>query len=156
MRRLIPVLLLFAAACASSSDSGKTTAKVEVALPELQIQQLSANPPEAQHITGGLQVEYALAVQNKASDPITLKQVSIVSLGTGAYNVSTSQGFKTVIQPAQTETVQFWAAANVPMDTVVGVNGPVTLRVTAQFDSPKGSFQEVVVQQVNPFAGIGN
>ena len=62
--------------------------------------------------------------------------------------------FKTVVQPGQTETVQFWAAANVGSTSLVGANGPVTLRVTAQFDSPMGQFQEIVVQQVNAANGL--
>lgn len=139
------------------SDSGKGRAAAEVPLPELQIQQLSAVPPVARQITGGLPVQYALAVQNRASHPITLKNVALVSMGYGAYDLpQTSRGFKTVIQPAQTEVVQFWASANIPLASTVGANGPVTLRVTAQFDSPVGQFQEVVVQQVHPNAGIGD
>ncbi len=159
MRRLAPVVfLLLVCGCSSmQSDSGKGRANVEVPLPELQIQQVGGVPPAANQVTGGVPVQYSLAVQNRAAQPITLKNVSIVSMGYGAYNVSqTSRPFKTVVQPAQTEVVQFWVPAYITNPSVVGANGPVTLRVTAQFDSPMGQFQEVVVQNVNPNAGLGN
>ena len=137
------------------SDSGKGRANAEVPLPDLQIRQISSVPSAARHVEGGLPVEYSLAVQNRAGEPITLKNVSVVSMGYGAYDVAqTSHHFKTVIQPAQTEVVQFWVPANVSNASIIGANGPVTLRLTAQFDSPLGQFQEVVVQQVNATSGV--
>jgi hypothetical protein len=157
VRRLAPVVFfLLVAACASmKSDSGRGRANVEVPLPDLQIRQTSSVPSAAAQVTGGLPIQYALAVQNRAGQPITLKNVSIVSMGYGAYDVAqSSHPFKTVIQPAQTEVVQFWTAANISNPSLVGANGPVTLRVTAQFDSPLGQFQEVVVQQVNAGNGL--
>ncbi|HEY8712604.1 MAG TPA: hypothetical protein VIM68_07005, partial [Thermoanaerobaculia bacterium] len=87
--------------------------------------------------------------------PITLKQVNVVSIGYGAYDVpSTSRPFKALIQADQTQVVDFWVPANIQNTSLVGANGPVTLRVTAFFDSPDGQFQQVVVQQVNPSAGV--
>jgi len=136
------------------SDSGKGRANVEVPLPGLEIRQISGVPSAARHVEGGLPVQYAFLVQNRASQPITLKRVNLVSMGYGAYDVSASMPFKTIVQPGQTETVQFWAPANVSNTSLVGANGPVTLRVTAQFDSPLGQFQEVVVQQVNATNGV--
>lgn len=136
------------------SDSGKGRANAEVALPGLEIRQISAVPSAASHVEGGLPVQYAFLVQNRAGQPITLKRVNLVSMGYGAYDVQASMPFKTVVQPGQTEMVQFWAAANVGNTSLVGANGPVTLRVTAQFDSPMGQFQEVVVQQVNATNGV--
>lgn len=157
MRRilLVPGLLLVAACASMRSDSGKGRANAEVPLPDLQIRQLSSVPSAARHVEGGIPVEYSLAVQNRAAQPITLKRVSVVSMGYGAYDVeSTTHPFETVVQPAQTETVEFWVPANIQNASVVGANGPVTLRITAQFDSPLGQFQEVVVQQVNATHGV--
>jgi len=102
-----------------------------------------------------LPIQYALAVQNHAGGPITLKQVNIVSMGYGAYDVpSTSRPFKALIQSDQTQVVDFWVPANIQSTSLLGANGPVTLRVTAYFDSPEGQFQQVVVPQVNATTGV--
>ncbi len=151
---VLSVLIL--SACASmQSDSGKGAARVNIPLPDLQIQQLSTVPVAARHIEGALPVQYALAIRNHAGEPITLKQVSLVSMGYGAYDVpSTSRPFKALIQPDQTQVVDFWVPANIQSTSLVGANGPVTLRITAYFDSPDGQFQQVVVQQVNASTGV--
>jgi hypothetical protein len=154
-RSLFALVLVLLAGCASTkSDSGLGAAKVDIPEPVVQIRQISEVPVAARHVEGGIPVQYSLAVQNRASEPITLKQVGVVSMGYGAYDVSGNRPFKTVIQPGQTEVVQFWIPANVSNATLVGANGPVTLRVTANFDSPVGQFQNVTVQQVNATAGI--
>jgi hypothetical protein len=157
MKKSVAVLaVLVLSACASmQSDSGKGQTHVKVTMPDMQIQQLSTVPSAARHIEGGLPVQYALAVLNHAAGPITLKQVNVVSMGYGAYDVpSTSRPFQALIQPDQTQIVDFWVPANVQSTSLVGANGPVTLRVTAFFDSPDGQFQNVVVQQVNASTGV--
>ena len=137
------------------SDSGLGAAKVDIAKPELLIRQLSTVPVAARHIEGGIPVQYALRVLNHAGEPITLKQVTVMSMGYGAYDVpSTSRPFKTLVQPDHTEVVDFWVPANIQYSSMVGANGPVTLRVVAQFDSPVGQFQQIVVQQVNASTGV--
>ncbi len=150
------IALLVLSSCASmQSDSGKGAATVNIPKPGMQIQQLSSVPAAAQHIEGNLPIQYALAVLNRAGGPITLKQVSIVSMGYGAYDVpSTSRPFNALIQADQTQIVDFWVPANIKQTSLVGANGPVTLRVTAYFDSPDGQFQQVVVQQVNATTGV--
>ena len=156
MRWLAPafsLLVVLSAACSSWQSAGAKP-NVEVALPGLQIQQLSALPAAAAHVTGGVPVQYSLTVQNRAGQPITLMHVNVVSMGYGAYDVSGSTTMKTLVQPAQTETVAFWIPANISNPSLIGANGPVTLRITAQFDSPMGAFQEVVVQQVNATNGL--
>jgi hypothetical protein len=148
-------VLLLAACSSMKSDSGLGAAKVDVPEPQLLIQQISAIPAAARHVEGGIPVHYSLAVQNRAAEPITLKQVSVASMGYGAYEVNqTSRVFKTIVAPGHTETVEFWVPAYIENASLVGANGPVTLRVTARFDSPLGQFQNIVVQQVNARAGI--
>src|SRR3954471_1440282 len=88
--------LLILSACASmQSDSGKGAAIVDIAKPDIQIRQLSSVPTAARHVEGGLPVQYALAVLNHSGGPITLKQVNVVSMGYGAYDVPpTNRPFK--------------------------------------------------------------
>lgn len=152
---LLSIVLVVSACASMQSDSGKGSAKVNVPEPDLQIRQLSSVPAAARQVEGGLPVQYALAVRNHASGPITLKQINLVSMGYGAYDVpSTTRPFQAVIQPDQTSIVDFWVPANIQNASLVGANGPVTLRVTAYFDSPDGQFRQVVVQQVNATTGV--
>ena len=145
MRKLVavPVLLLFLTACASSSNA---TAKL--LKPEIRIQQISGVPAAAQHVEGGLSVQFALRVANRSEEPITLQRVSIQSLSEGAYHVNSAVPFDVRVHPGQFEIVEFWAPARTGL-SLVGANGPDTLRVTTQFDSAVGKFQQIVTQVVN-------
>jgi hypothetical protein len=153
----LSILLILTGCSSMQSESGKGATQVNIPRPELLIEQLSSVPVAARHVEGGLPVQYHLTVLNHAGEPITLKQVNIVSMGYGAYDVpSTSRPFKSVVQPDQTSGVDFWVPANIAVGnaSLVGANGPVTLRVTAYFDSPDGQFQQIVVQQVNANTGV--
>ena len=151
----LAILLLLSACSTMKSDSGLGAAKVDVIKPDIRIQQLSSVPSAARHVEGGIPIQYALHVLNHSTEPITLKQVSVVSMGYGAYDVpQTSRPFKAVIEPEHTQVVDFWVPANVSTSSLVGANGPVTLRVVAVFDSPVGQFQQIVVQQVNAGTGV--
>ena len=151
------IMALMAAGCASSrSDSGLGAAQVKLAEPEITIRQISTVPSAARHVEGGVPVRYAVRVENRSGEPITLKRVVAVSVGEGAYRVQASSPFNKKIEPAQYQTVDFWAPAYIDNATITGANGPVTLRVTTYFDSPVGQFQQVVVQQVHEDLGDPN
>ena len=152
----VAVLALSLGACASmQSDSGKGRAAVAVADPDVQIRQISSLPIVAQHVEGGIPVQYELRIRNNAAHDITLKQITIQSMGYGGYDVGpVSRPFSMTVQPAAIEAVQFWVPANIENASLVGANGPVTLRLTTSFDSPVGQFQRVSVQQVNATADI--
>ena len=48
---------------------------------------------------------------------------------------------------------RLWAPAQTGL-SLVGANGPVTLRVTTDFDSPVGRFQQISTQVVNERTSI--
>lgn len=161
MRKSLVVAVLsltLVAGCASTrSESGLGNAKVAVIKPQIEIAQISSIPPAARHVQGGIPIRYAVRVGNRSAETITLKSVNVQSVGVGAYDVeSTSRPFTTKIQPDQNETVEFWVPASVSISTIIGANGPVTLRAVLYFDSPVGQFQEVVIRQVNGMPGRGN
>lgn len=156
MRKAIAasVVLLLAAGCSSGSGSGTSASSAKIAEPEILLVQTSGVPIAARHSDGPLSVHYAMRVENRADEPIKLRQVTVQSVAEGAYYVSpTSRPFDVVIEPKQKEEVQFWASAR-PAGTVVGANGPVMLRVTCQFESAAGKFQHTVMQRVNERASI--
>jgi hypothetical protein len=100
-------------------------------------------------MTGGLPVQYRVNVENRANTPITIKRIDVVSIGAGAYNLrSTSAPFNERLNPGESRPVEFWAAASIDDPTILGANGPVTLRLTLHYDTPAGTQQTIVVQQV--------
>lgn len=150
MRKLLAVSLLFlSAACASQRNN----LKGDIADPGIQIIQTSAVPPAARHVEGGLLVSYAIRVTNHATEPITLRRISLQSMSEGAYHVSHAASYDLAIPAAQSQDVELNAPAQTGR-SLVGANGPVTLRVTAEFDSPRGRFQQIVTRVVNANASI--
>jgi hypothetical protein len=150
------VVLVAIAGCSSGSNStpGTTTKAARLAEPDIRIVQTSGVPAAAVHSDGPLSVHYAMRVENMALEPITLKQVTVQSVSEGAYYVSpTTKPFNVVIDPKQRQEVEFWASAQ-PAGSVVGANGPVTLRVTCVFESANGKFQQIVMRRVNERADI--
>ena len=147
MRIFISVLVVFLFACA-------TTAKAPVASPEVRIAQTSGVPSVARGITGSFPVRYAVRIANTAKETITLQRITVQSLGAGAYELpATSRPFDQTIAPESHADVELWASAFVADPTILGANGPVTLRLTLHFESPKGEFDQVVVRQVNAASG---
>lgn len=141
MRRFA-VLALLLAACAS--------ARPPVAEPEIVIEQLSRVVPAAEHGIGPVTLQYRVTIHNVADKPITLKHIDLGTVGEGAYTLpSSSRTFDLLIGPGQTQSVTFYLTGSVTDPTIIGANGPVTLRAVVGFDSPVGSFQTVHTQQVH-------
>jgi hypothetical protein len=151
MRTLILAsLAVLTFACAS----GGNDTDANLTRPEVQIAQINGLPAAARHISGGVSINYAVRVRNRADQPITLKRVSVQSMNEGAYNVApTSRPFDVKINAEQFQDVEFWVSAQTGR-SLVGANGPVTLRVTCEFDSPAGRFQEIVIRTVNQRTSI--
>jgi hypothetical protein len=146
-KSLIAAAVLVLAACASSNNSG---AKAPVPLPEVTIVQTGGVANAARNMTGPIPVKYAVRVANKASEPITLKRIALSTVGAGAYTLANaSRPFNVSIAPDSHEDVEIQANAVVENSTILGANGPVTMRLILYFDSAKGQFQDIVVQEVN-------
>jgi hypothetical protein len=140
------LLLTLLPGCASS---GTGTGKSGLPEPTLVLMQTSSVPPVAREMEGNLPIQFHLRVKNNATQPITLKRVSLQSVGEGAYAVNGSRPFNTPIGPGQSEEVEFWIPATIPYASIAGANGPVTIRTIAQFDSGAGKFQTVATENVS-------
>lgn len=155
MRKLaIAFSLVLVGACASGNDTNATSnnsteANATSPAPQVQIMQIGGVPPAARHVRGGVSVQYAVEVANPSSEAITLKRINVQSVSDGAYNVRHSQPFDKLIPASERHVVEFFAPAYASGNSVVGANGPVTVRVIAQFNGPRGGFQQVVTQVVN-------
>jgi len=140
---------LFLIGCASAARD-----KAPSSEPEILITQLSNVAEVARHISGGISVQYRVDITNRAKDPITIKRIDVISLGAGAYTLRpTSTPFNVHLNPGESQALQFWASAFIDDPTILGANGPVTLRVTVNYDTPAGSTQSIVVQQVHASGG---
>jgi hypothetical protein len=122
--------------------------------PEITIYQLSNVASVARNDQGPLSVQYALEVRNPGKDPLHLSRATVQSIGYGAYELpSHSQAFDVAIPAGKSTTVKFWANG-FTNPSVVGANGPVTLRVAAEFGPDGNHYQRTVVQTVNANGGV--
>lgn len=136
---------LVVAGCASVNDN----LKAEIIPPELALFQDSEVGQAAIHVEGGIPVKYRVSIRNPSSETITLYQLALQSVGAGAYTLEpTQRPFKTEILPNHEAIVELWAPA-IASDTILGVNGPVTIRAVAYFHTDLGSFQQIYIRQVN-------
>lgn len=140
--------LLLLTACMTTGS-----AALDVVKPEIEIAQTSSVPLAARDVEGGLNVSFALRVSNRDDQPITLRRVSLNSVGQGAYLISASKPFEVQIASGAREVVEMWGSGRTGL-SVTGANGPVTLRVVCEFDTPDGRFQEVVTRVVNPNTSV--
>ena len=152
MRKAIAAVAVFVVVGCSStaptSDSASTSAS-NTTKPEILLVQTSGMPAAARHTDGPLSVHYAMRVENRADEQITLKQVTVQSVSRGAYFVPpTSKPYNLPIDAHGKMDVEFWVSAQ-PEGSIVGANGPVTLRVTCNFETAKGTFQHIVMRRVN-------
>ena len=147
---LLPLATLSITGCSSASGTGLPN----MPEPDVLIAQTSAVASAARHETGATPVQLLVQITNNAAQPITLKRVQAQSIGSGAYTITegmsatSAHPFDLLIPPTATRTVSFWVAA-IANDTIIGANGPVTLRMITNFDSPAGKFRKIIVQQVH-------
>ena len=140
--------LLIAAACATGNQLSQTAAHIPK--PEITIIGRTdlTNIPT---VPSGVEVHYEFRIVNQAAVPITLRRIDLDSLGGGGITIeSKNRQFNTVIQPGTAQSVDFMTTAYIPNPSNYSSRSPVQLRATALFDSPEGSLQKVVQQQVRP------
>lgn len=145
MRRAASIVLLFIAGCASSRSSGND--------PEIRLVQTSEVAEVARNVPGSIPVAFRLTIRNTQQAPLTLKRLELQSIGEGAYSLNPlTRSYDQVIQPGAEQSFDVWGSAYVS-PTILGANGPVTIRAIAQFDAASGSFQTVVMRQLHTLHG---
>lgn len=156
MRRTLVALfaIAVAAGCASSPARQAARAADDAVRPAIVLTQLSSVPTAARHVEGNLPIQFRMSVTNNAPHAIVLKSIYVQSVGAGAYAIApTSRPFDVRIEPDRYETVEFWVPAFIESASIVGANGPVTVRAMIDFDADGRKFQETVLQQVNAMPG---
>ena len=143
-------LVLFG--CTSAAPQQKTAPLNE---PEIHISQISNLAEAAAHVSGNISVQYQVDIANHTKVSMTIKRIDVITLGDGAYTLRpTSTPVDKALRPGESTAVQFWAPAFIADPTIIGANGPVSLRVTTQYETPAGSAQSIVIQQVHPLSSL--
>lgn len=144
--RLLTLAFLVFVSCSGGISS---TVPVGIIPPELEIRQLGGTGIAASQVSGPTPVNFRVQVFNPSSEDIELQRVEFQTVGSGAYTISnTSRPFDKTIVSGKTIQVDTWVGAYAE-STILGANGPVTMRVTAYFKSPFGTFKQVYTKEVN-------
>ncbi len=147
MRTTAVCALLLLAAC------GSVTYPV-MPPPDVEIVQLYG-PSDVPYSRGvsSVEAQYGVQITNRSPDQITLKHVSLSSVGGGTIVLRREErGFNNVIPPGQTGQAVINARVYFTSDASGSpTREPLTLRATLSFDSPKGSFNRIVQKNIGQF-----
>ena len=147
--------ILAAAACCVFFACASNDAKITP--PEIQFVQLSG-PADQNYTPGDIEVQYGLRIANRSAETITLRNVQLRSVGAGgAYRLlPRTYYFEREIKPEQYEDVTFWAKAVASGDAFApDATAPITVRVTAYFETPRGGFRKVLTTMLEQRGELG-
>ena len=147
MKRAAIVLLLLTA-CASSDDSASRA--------EIEFAQVYG-PGDLGMVRGSntMNIEYAVRIGNRSAEPITLRRISVTSVGSGSYQLRPEdQSYNAMIAPDTGTVVKLSARGYfVGSSTGEASREPVTLRAILYFEAPAGPFRRIVTQNIGQFPG---
>jgi hypothetical protein len=149
MKRIMLFAALLLAACASSKNNAT------IIKPEIELVQLQA-PVDVGYATGPTQIQFGVRVANRSAEPITLRRIEIQSVGSGSYQLRKEFfPYNEQIAPDGFTTVTFWAHGyGYATDRGRTPSAePVNIRGIIYFDSPAGSFHQIVTRYINQFPG---
>ena len=148
MRTLIFSTLLIAAACTTGNQLSQNVAHIPQ--PEITIigRTDMTNVPT---VASGIAAHFEFRIVNQADVPITLRRIDLDSLGGGSIAIEArNRQFNIVIAPHSVQSADFMTTAFINDPNNFSGRSPVQIRAVALFDSPSGSLQKVVQQQVRP------
>lgn len=145
------VLLVVIGSCASSPHNSPVTP-----LPVVDVVQIYG-PSDINYSRGisSVDAQYGLEITNPSTDPITLKHVTLESVGGGSIRMRREdRAFNNEIPPGQTGQAVVNARVFFQSDNSGSpTREPITLRATLSFDSPKGPFNRIVQKMIGQFPG---
>lgn len=150
MRQLLASVACAAFIACGSSGSGSavpTAEKIGTVEPETELIQL-IGPEQLNWEAGQIEMKYALRITNKASEPITLRQIQIQTVGLeGPYTIpQSSYFFREPVTAGVTRPVEFFAKAYSVGDRYrIDAQAPVSIRIIAYFEAPKGNFRQAFI-----------
>lgn len=149
MRRAAIALALLALACASSQPADGN---------QLDIELVQVYGPSDLGIVRGssaMQIEYAVRIANRSAQPVTLRRISLQSVGSGAYQLRPEEQSYTVMIPPDTSESVRLTARGYFSGTASGdaSREPVTLRAILYFEAAAGPFRRIITQNIGQFPG---
>jgi hypothetical protein len=143
------LMLLLAAACASSKAQHGKPAKPDVAIDVAQI----VGPAQLNYPYGPMEVQYEFLIQNPSAEPITLIRIEVgtLNMAGGPYTLRRDfYRFNKTIPANGADTVKLWARA-FGYGRTMRANEPITLRAIAYFQSPNGTFQKIFIRELSQY-----
>lgn len=137
-------LSLLLAGCASSKQSGPNVT--------VQLAQLNSSS-NVFYFAGPVNIEYQLAITNPTNQPLTLTRLDLQTIGSGAYflrNSGTPMNLKVAPNATTSYTISVWGQSR---GGYLASGEPVTIRGTAFFQGPSGSFVRLFNQNISPYNG---
>ena len=148
MKHAAIALVALAAACSSSSN-------VDIIKPEIQLVQLYA-PTDIGYARGQntSMAEFGFQITNRAGEPITLRRISIQSVGEGGYELRPEdKTYERRIGSGEVAQETIQARAYFRTNSAGSASTePVLLRATLYFDSPQGKFRQIVLRNIGQFS----
>lgn len=141
-------------ACASSTGTAAGADAAKVPPPDFEFVQL-VGPEEQNWPQGEIEVQYAVRITNKATEPIRLRQIELSPVGMeGAYTVARqSYFFDHEVGATGAKEFAFWAKAY-SEGKRYGINAqsPISVRAVAYFQSASGPFRKVFTAHMSQAA----
>src|SRR5687767_1229847 len=135
-------------ACGSSGSANVPTAdKIGTVEPETSLVQL-VGPEELNWEAGQIEMKYALRIHNLATEAITLRQIQIQTVGVEGpyYMPQASYFFREPVTAGTERAVEFFAKAYSSGNRYkIDAQSPVSVRVIAYFEAPKGNFRQTFI-----------
>ena len=138
-------LSVFLVGCASSNQpSGPAVA--------VQLEQLNSSN-DIFYFRGPVNIQYRVAITNPTNQPLTLTRLDLQTIGSGAYSLrtnSTPMNLQVAPNATSAYTISVWGFSR---GGYLASSEPVTIRGTAYFKGPSGSFIRLFNQNISPYAG---
>jgi hypothetical protein len=144
------VVLLAATAALVTVACASANSAANLLPPDFVVRQIGGMPFAARHVEGPISVNLEVDVINRSEEVLTLEQLRLETIGdVGAYVLRPQTlPFNRAIKPQHVETVTMTVPA-ISQSTIVGANGPVTIRGVAYFKSDVGKFRRIFMQPIN-------
>ena len=133
---------LFLVACASSNQTKGPNVTVQL--------QPLGTVSNIFYYRGPINVQYRVAVTNPTNQPLTLTRLDLQTIGSGAYALranGTPMNVKIAPNGTTEFTISVWGYAR---GGYLASSEPVTLRGTAYFQGPSGSFLKLFNENISP------
>ena len=140
-------LAICLAACASSQPASSKGPDVTVELAQL------TNASDVFYMRGPVSIQYQVAISNPTAQSLTLTRLDLQTLGPGAYSLranGTPMNLSVAPNSTSNYTISVWGYSN---GGYVASTEPVTLRGTAYFKGPSGSFMRIFNENIPQSAG---